>query len=919
VKNACTALLALLAATSVAAGQLAAKAPVGQYAQNRIIVKFKVPVSIEQRDGPVETGIGEIDALNQLWQVAGAKKLCPEATGQLARRMGMDRLYVLEATGPIDVERAVADYSAASTVEYAEPDFAGHGCATTPNDPLCGNQWGLKNTGQNPGNYGAGTAGCDIDAEPAWDVERGSRDVVIGHLDAGIDLDHSEFVTNYQASTIWRNIDETPRNNTDDDANGFKDDTLGWNFAYNNNNPQDDNGHGTHTAGTIGAHTNNSTGVAGVCWYCQIMPVKVLDSTGFGWYSWWINGIDYAVKNGARLINMSLGGTSYSSALEDEINYAWNSGVLPIVAMGNDTLRDSSTKFYPAAFANVIAVGATANSDERMVKGHKGSHAWSMWGSWIDVAAPGNAVYSTWNDGYAYDWGTSMATPHVTGTAALMLSRNPDLTNSQIKNILQSTAEDLGAPGFDVYFGSGRINVYQALGQVQRLPGWTAETLLATSAGGCAEADVAVVGQYVHLVYVDRGGSSIGLYYRRSTNGGRTWEAARLLSTMTHNWADFHPQIAASGSTVRVVFHDKRGTCTAIYLKQSTDYGATWWADITISDTTAESSRPDVCTRGDTIHIIWDTGYRRSTNGGSSWGAVNAAVSGQAIACAGGKVYVVGHIQDGSAYKLTFQRYTGASWESAVRFATNGTSWPVPDVAADGNNVYIAWDQELDTDGAPEEVRFRRSTDCGANWGSDQRLANIADNYVYRSPRLAAASGNVYLTWYGDRDKYWSVEVYYKQSANGGASWGNTYRLTYNGNNDFDELPAVAVFSGTVHVVWDRMANGTRSVYYIRTGTDRAVHNAEGALAERTEVGQWSVAIGPNPVTTGFATIRFSSPLSARASLRLYDASGRCVRSAMCNLESGIRFDLRSMPAGIYLLKIDAGTMHKGLKLVVER
>jgi hypothetical protein len=905
--------LLTLAATNLLARNLS---PTGQYAPDRIIVKFKVPVSVGRQSGPVRTGIGEIDALNQVWQVAGVRKLCPGATDLLARRMGIDRLYVLETAGPIDVERAVADYSAASTVEYAEPDFAGHACATVPDDPSYGNQWGLKNTGQDPGGYGAGTAGCDIDAELAWDVERGSRDVVIGHLDAGVDLDHPDFVTNYQTSVWWRNIDEIPGNNIDDDSNGFKDDTVGWNFAYSNNNPQDDNGHGTHTAGTIGAHTNNSTGVAGVCWYCQIMPVKVLDSTGFGWYSWWISGIDYAVKNGARLINMSLGGTSYSSALEDEINYAWNSGVLPIVAMGNDTLHDDSTRFYPAAFANVIAVGATANSDERMVRGHKGSIGWSMWGSWIDVVAPGNAVYSTWTDGYAYDWGTSMATPHVTGTAALMLSRNPDLTNSETKDILQSTAEDLGTPGFDVYFGYGRINANQALQPVLRLPGWTAETLLATSPNGCNEQDIAVSGQNVHVVHLDRGGSSIGLYYFQSSNGGRTWDAARLLSNMTYNWGYFHPQIVAGGNSVRVVFHDKRGTYNTIYLKQSTDNGATWGTDIAVSDTSVESSNPDICTAGDTIHVIWDKGYRRSVNGGSSWEAINAAVTGQAIACANGKVYVVGQTVVGGAHKLTFQRYNGTSWESAIQFGSNGTSWPNLDVAAGGNNIYITWDQELDNDGTPEEIRLRRSTDCGANWGNDQRLANIADNYACRNPRLAAANGMVHLTWWGDRDKCWSYDVYYRQSADSGATWGNTYRLTYYGDNDFDEKPAVAVFADTVHIVWDRLESATKSVYYIRKGIGH-----QGSVNERRgfSIGDSRLTITPNPVTGGFATVRFSgsSSIVHRSSLSLYDASGRLELTQPVSTSS---FVLRTsdLCAGVYLLRVESGTRHEDIKFVVQ-
>jgi len=917
VRNTCIVLLALLAATSILAGK-PVTVPAEQPAQDRIIVRFRTPVSIEQQDGLVRTGIGEIDALNQRWQVCGVRPLYPGEPNQVARRMGMDRVYVLSASGPIDLEAAVAEYRAASQVEHAEPDYVGHGCATTPNDGSYGAQWALKNTGQSPGGYDAGVAGCDIDAELAWDVERGSRDVVVGHLDSGVDLDHPEFVANFQASVWWRNIYETPGNGTDDDANGYKDDTLGWDFANNDNNPQDDLGHGTHTAGTIGAHSNNSTGVAAVCWYCRIMPVKVIDKYNNFSYANLCSGIYYAVNNGARILNMSLGGTSYSSEMETAINYAWNSGVLPVVAMGNYA-TDSSVKFYPAALANVIAVGATANDDERMRAGHNGAKKYSVRGSWIDVCAPGNVIYSTlWDDNYKYDWGTSMAAPHVTGTAALMLSRNPDVTNSDIKNILQSTAEDLGAPGFDVDFGHGRINAYQALQQVQRLPGWSLENQLATSGNGCSEADVAAAGLYVHLVYIDRGGSSIGLYYRRSTDGGVTWEPARLLSTMTYNWADFHPQIAASGSTVLVVFHDKRGACNAVYLRQSTDNGATWWRDITISDTGVESSRPDVCTNGDTIHIVWDTGYRRSTNGGSSWDAVNATVSGQAIAYASGKVYVSGHIQVGAAYKLTFRRYNGSSWESAVQFATNGTSWPNPDVAADGNNVYLAWDQELDSDGAPEEIRFRRSTDCGANWGADQRIANIAENYVYRNPRLCAGLGKVHLTWFGDRDKYWSVEVYYKRSANGGASWDNTYRLTYNGNNDFDEMPAVAFGAGTVHVVWDRMANGTKSVYYLRKGVDRAAHNTEGSLAERIEVPEWNVGVGPNPVTTGFATVRLSSLPPVRASVRLYDASGRLVLSQPVSTSSFV-LCTSDLCAGVYLLKVDAGTRQKDLKLVVQR
>jgi hypothetical protein len=269
-----------------------------------------------------------------------------------------------------------------------------------------------------------------------------------------------------------------------------------------------------------------------------------------------------------------------------------------------------------------------------------------------------------------------------------------------------------------------------------------------------------------------------------------------------------------------------------------------------------------------------------------------------------------------NARKLTFQRYNGTSWESAVQFGSNGTSWPNLDVAADGNSVYITWDQELDNDGTPEEIRFRRSTDCGSNWGSDQRLANIADNYCYRQPRLAAANGKIHLTWWGDRDKCWSYDVYCKQSADSGATWGNTYRLTYRGDNDFDEKPAVAVFADTVHIVWDRLESATKSVYYIRKGI---AHPGDVSDRRGFLLGDRRFTITPNPVTGGFATVRFSGssfPVP-RSLLSIYDASGRLVLSQPVSTST---FVLRTsnLCAGVYLLKIDAGTKHEYLKAVVQ-
>jgi subtilisin family serine protease len=912
----------VLAITSLALANFGA-----DFASDRFIVKFRDEIQPSVIAGMVHTGRAEIDRLNRHWGIKNISAVFPGPVTQLARQMGLNRLYLFSADQPIDIRTAVRQYAGLDAVEYAEPDFCGYALTTAPNDPNYGEQWGFKNTGQMVGGRGdPGTPGCDIDAELAWDIERGSRDIIVGNLDSGADIDHEDFVSNYQAGVLWHNWAEIPGNNVDDDSNGYIDDTLGWNFEDSTqghpngtNNIDDNHGHGTHTTGTIAAHTNNNTGGAGTCWYGQVMAVKVINAQGRFWYSHLCKGIYYAVNNGARILNMSLGGTDYSPTLESAVNYAWNSGVLPVAAMGNDTLRDDSIKFYPAGFANVIAVGATANDDERMVKNHNGSWMYSMWGSWIDVTAPGNNIYSTMrNNSYDWWWGTSMAAPHVSGTAALLLSRNPDLTPAELKNIIQATAEDLGEPGFDVYFGHGRINAYQALRQVTFLPGWTAETLLISGYEGSFEPEIAVAGENVHLVYSDKGGGGRprGLYYLRSTDNGRTWDQARLLSSYQANLIDWHPRLAVLGNRVCLVFHDLRGSYSRIYFKQSTDNGQNWCNDLLMSDSTVESNRADVCLAGDTIHLVWNCGYRRSTNGGANWEPLNAGVSGQAIAASNSRVFVAGHYSAGGSYRVTVRRYNGTVWEPAVDLDTNGTCWPNPDVAVDGNNVYVTWDEERDTDGTSEEIALRRSTDAGANWGKHQHIANVGENYIYRNPRIAAGNGRVNLVWWGDRDKYFYCEVYYKQSTNSGANWGNTYRLCYNGNNEFDEMPAVGFVADTLHVVWDRMASGTKSVYYIRRDGGHP-----GLVAESTAKPVFALKMSPNPVRDQ-VLLRFPMPELGPLNIRLYDVTGRRLSCPFTITRKGsnaeLRLDCSKISTGVYLLMLQAGTYQATLKLTVQ-
>jgi thermitase len=304
----------------------------------------------------------------------------------------------------------VKAYSTHPKVDYAEPDFMVQALGS-PNDPGFVNQWGM----------------VKVQALQAWDVTTGSSQVNIAILDTGVDLDHPDLATK-----IISNINFTTSPTADD--------------AY---------GHGTHVAGIAAAITNNGLGVAGLGYTSTIMNVKVLGDDGLGYWSGVAQGIVWAADNGAEVINMSLGGSSGSSTVESAINYAWNKGVVVVAAAGND---GSSSPSYPAYYTNCIAVAATDKIDNLA--------SWSNRGDWVDVAAPGASIYSTLKDGsYGYKTGTSMASPHVAGLAALVFtvvtdSNDNGRLNDDVRARIETTCDDVGMSGIS----SGRINAYKAVG-----------------------------------------------------------------------------------------------------------------------------------------------------------------------------------------------------------------------------------------------------------------------------------------------------------------------------------------------------------------------------------------------------------------------------------------------------------------------
>ena len=369
-------------------------------------------------------------------------------------------IQILDFSPGEDIDSLISDLKSNPYVQYAEKDFKMRftGWIKKTNDPLFNQQWGLKNTGQvinGLGGDSSGLKGASIKITKAWRISRGKKKIVVAFIDSGIDFTHPDLQKN-----IWVNKGEIPGNGEDDDGNGYIDDINGWDFVNNDNIPDDEIEffpHGTNGAGIIAATTNNNEGIAGINWNVSLIVLKISPSLAEA-----VQAIEYAVKNGARIINASFGENISSDSMKDAISAAGEKGILFVAAADDSSYDNDTIPFYPASYElpNILSVTATNKNDELADFASFGKNS-------IDIAAPGDDIITTSSPGltgesYQYVQGTSFATNFVTGVAALALAEKPFIKIAKLKKIILLNTDKLESLKDRTVTG-GRLNAFKVL------------------------------------------------------------------------------------------------------------------------------------------------------------------------------------------------------------------------------------------------------------------------------------------------------------------------------------------------------------------------------------------------------------------------------------------------------------------------
>jgi subtilisin family serine protease/subtilisin-like proprotein convertase family protein len=434
------------------------------YVPDEVLIGFEGDIESSFRRDGAGAALGRAGSLTAAFQLRDPQVLAhhPALSGDSASLSTRWRLPT--GSNVLDVASRLSNLPG---IAYAEPNYVVHVATTIPNDPQFSGLWGLNNNGQIV-NGTAGATDADIDAPEAWDIAQGSASVIVGVIDTGVDYNHPDLEAN-----IWTNPGEAAGNGIDDDANGYVDDVHGWDFANGDADPFDDNGHGTHVAGTIAGVGNNGIGVVGASWNAKIMALKFLDASGNGNTADAVAALNYASMMRSRgvdirLTNNSYVGTSFSQTLKNAIDASGDAGMLVVAAAGNDNTNTDSVPYYPASFdsPNIISVAATDQSDAKASFSNFGANS-------VDLGAPGVNIYSTVPtvgsvssaDGYRFLDGTSMAAPQVAGVASLAWSLAPAANYQTIRDAILGGVDPIASMAGITVTG-GRLNAYKTLQRI---------------------------------------------------------------------------------------------------------------------------------------------------------------------------------------------------------------------------------------------------------------------------------------------------------------------------------------------------------------------------------------------------------------------------------------------------------------------
>jgi len=678
-------------------------------------------------------------------------------------------------------------------VQYAERNFI-VSAVFDPNDTYWSYQWNMR----------------IVKANSAWDTQLGKQTIVVAVVDTGVKYSHPDL--------SGRVIN-------------------GYDFINNDPDAMDDHWHGTHVAGIVGAITSNGIGVAGLA-QVSILAVKVLSASGSG-TDWTVaQGITYSADNGAHVINLSLGCYCTSQLMEDATNYAYNTkGKLLVAAAGND---NTNTRLYPAAYNNVIAVSATNNNDKKA--------SYSNWGDWIELSAPGGDtiggpygktyVLSTYlNDNYAFAAGTSMASPHAAGVAALTLSQYPTLTNTQLRTHLASTADDLGNAGWDQYFGYGRVN---ALNAVQTVPQSTSHDVAVTAINAplsVVKGDLVSVGVNVEnqgafsetfsvtlddaSAAVNIGTQSVTLAAGASTTLNFSWDT----STST---AGDHT-LKATASTVSGETDTADNTKSVIVAVKEPVH------DVAISPLTGAQSSAN---QGTIVTV--DVAVRNTGSFAETFDVVlnditiGATIGTKSVSLAAGEFRFVpfnwdttnailgNHNLEAKAGPVTGETNTADNTKSIVVSITSGATLQElglgldPSIAIDGQNVFVAWRDAIGAlcsgGSCFNDVFFIKSANNGQTFGAKINVSNDVGSSLY--PLVATAGTNIYIAWQSS-PSFDPEDIYFARSIDGGLTFSSPINLSSNGG--FSRYHMIAAEGSNVYVVWQDDTPGNTEIFFSRS------------------------------------------------------------------------------------------------------